>query len=146
MLLMQLIKLITSEFQVNQFNKSNQKYMKKLAKREEQIMQVYWDLGKAFIKEVIPHLPDPKPHYNSVATMVKILEEKGFLDHDTVGNVYQYFPVISREDYQKHDMKDIVQKYFDNSYPRMLAFFAKEQKLSEAELSEILDMIKKDKS
>ena len=55
--------------------------MIKLAKREEQIMQVYWDLGKAFIKEVIPHLPDPKPHYNSVATMVKILEEKGFLDH-----------------------------------------------------------------
>ena len=120
--------------------------MKKLAKREEQIMQVYWDLGKAFIKEVIPHLPEPKPHYNSVATMVKILEEKGFLDHEAVGNVYSYFPVISREDYQKHDMKDIVQKYFDNSYPRMLAFFAKEQKLSEAELNEILDMIKKDKS
>ena len=59
--------------------------MKKLAKREEQIMQVYWDLGKAFIKEVIPHLPDPKPHYNSVATIVKILEEKGFLDHEAVG-------------------------------------------------------------
>ena len=120
--------------------------IKKLAKREEQIMQVYWDLGKAFIKEVIPHLPEPKPHYNSVATMVKILEEKGFLDHDTVGNVYRYFPKISREEYQKHDMKDIVQKYFDNSYPRMLAFFAKEQKLSEQELNEILDMIKKDKS
>jgi predicted transcriptional regulator len=120
--------------------------MKKLAKREEQIMQVYWDLGKAFIKEVIPHLPEPKPHYNSVATMVKILEEKGFLDHDTVGNLYRYFPKISKEEYQKHDMKDIVEKYFDNSYPRMLAFFAKEQNLSENELSEILDMIKKDKS
>ena len=120
--------------------------MKKLAKREEQIMQVYWDLGKAFIKEVIPHLPDPKPHYNSVATMVKILEEKGFLDHETVGNVYCYFPLVSREQYQKHDMKDIVQKYFDNSYPRMLAFFAKEQNLGETELNEILEMIKKDKS
>ena len=120
--------------------------MKKLAKREEQIMQVYWDLGKAFIKEVIPHLPDPKPHYNSVATMVKILEEKGFLDHDNVGNLYRYFPKVSREEYQKHDMKDIVNKYFDNSYPRMLAFFAKEQNLSEEELNEILDMIKKDKS
>lgn len=120
--------------------------MVKLAKREEQIMQVYWELGKAFIKEVIPHLPDPKPHYNSVATMVKILEEKGFLDHDTVGNVYRYFPTISREEYQKHDMKDIVQKYFDNSYPRMLAFFAKEQNLSENELNEILEMIKTNKS
>ena len=120
--------------------------MIKLAKREEQIMQVYWDLGPAFIKEVIPHLPEPKPHYNSVATMVKILEEKGFLDHETVGNVYCYYPKVSKEQYQKHDMKDIVQKYFDNSYPRMLAFFAKEQNLSEAELKEILEMIKTNKS
>ncbi len=119
--------------------------MIKLAKREEQIMQVYWELGHAFIKEVIPHLPDPKPHYNSVATMVKILEEKGFLDHETVGNVYRYFPIVSREEYQKHDMKDIVKKYFGNSYPRMLAFFAKEQKLTESQLKEILDMIKSDK-
>ena len=118
--------------------------MQKLAKREEQIMQVYWELGKAFIKEVIPHLPDPKPHYNSVATMVKILEEKGFLDHDSVGNLYRYFPIISREDYQKHAMKDIVSQYFDNSYPRMLAFFAKEQNLTEDELKEILQMIKTD--
>jgi predicted transcriptional regulator len=119
--------------------------MLKLAKREEQIMQVYWELENAFIKEVIPHLPDPKPHYNSVATMVKILEDKGFLDHETVGNVYRYFPVISREEYQKHAMKDIVSQYFDNSYPRMLAFFAKEQNLTEDVLKEILHIIKTDK-
>ena len=120
--------------------------MIKLAKREEQIMQVFWDLKKAFIKEIIPHLPKPTPHYNSVATMVKILEEKGFLDHDTVGNVYQYFPVVSREDYQKHAMKDIVKQYFDNSYPQMLAYFAKEENLSESELNEILEMIKTKKN
>ena len=119
--------------------------MIKLAKREEQIMQVFWDLEKAFIKEVIPHLPDPKPHYNSVATMVKILEEKRFLDHDTIGNLYQYFPIVTREEYQKHAMKDIVSQYFDNSYPRMLAFFAKQQNLSEDELNEILHMIKSNK-
>jgi BlaI family transcriptional regulator, penicillinase repressor len=119
--------------------------MVKLAKREEQIMKVFWDLNKAFIRDVIPHLPDPKPHYNSVATMVKILEEKGFLDHEAVGNVYCYFPIVSREDYQKHAMKDIVNQYFDNSYPRMLAFFAKEQNLSEEELSEILKLIKPNK-
>ena len=119
--------------------------MQKLAKREEQIMQVYWELGHAFIKEVIPQLPDPKPHYNSVATMIKILEEKGFLDHETIGNLYRYFPLVSREEYQAHAMKDIVSQYFDNSYPRMLAFFAKEQNLSETELNEILQMIKPDK-
>lgn len=116
--------------------------MVKLAKREEQIMKVFWDLEKAFIRDIIPHLPDPKPHYNSVATMVKILEDKGFLSHESVGNMYRYFPVISREDYQGHAMKDIVSQYFDNSYPRMLAYFAKEQNLSEEELHEILHIIK----
>jgi len=119
--------------------------MQKLAKREEQIMQVFWSLDKAFIKEIIPELPDPKPHYNSVATMVKILEEKGFLSHETIGNIYRYYPVISREDYQKHAMKDIVSQYFNNSYPSMLAFFAKEQKISESELNEILEIIKSSK-
>ena len=119
--------------------------MVKLAKREEQIMQVFWELEKAFIRDVIPMLPNPKPHYNSVATIVKILEEKGFLDHEIVGNVYCYVPVISREEYQKHAMKDIVSQYFDNSYPRMLAFFAKEQNLSEDELNEILNIIKSKK-
>lgn len=119
--------------------------MVKLAKREEQIMQVFWDVQKTFIRDIIPLLPDPKPHYNSVATMVKILEEKGFLDHEAVGNMYSYFPIITREDYQKHAMKDIVSQYFDNSYPRMLAFFAKEQNLSEEELNEIVNIIKSQK-
>lgn len=119
--------------------------MQKLAKREEQIMQVFWTLERAYIKEVIPEMPDPKPHYNSVATMVKILEEKGFLGHETVGNIYQYFPLITKEEYQKHSMKDIVSQYFDNSYSKMLAYFAKEEKLSEQELNDILSIIKNKK-
>ncbi len=118
--------------------------MIKLAKREEQIMQVFWDLNKAFIRDIIPHLPDPKPHYNSVATIVKILEDKGFLDHESIVNMHCYFPIVSREAYQQFAMKDIVSQYFDNSYPRMLAFFAKEQNLSEAELDEIVKLIKKE--
>lgn len=116
--------------------------MKKLAKREEQIMQAFWDLKHAFIKDIITQLPDPKPHYNSVATMVKILEEKGFLDHEAIGNQYRYYPIISKEEYQKHALNDIVDQYFDSSYSRMLAFFAKEQKISEDELKEIIQMIK----
>jgi len=119
--------------------------MQKLAKREEQIMQACWQLGNAFIKEIIGELPDPKPHYNSVATMVRILEEKGFLDHESFGNTFRYFPVISKEDYQKHAVGDIVKQYFNNSYPNMLAYFAKEQKLSKAELNEILNIIKSKK-
>jgi len=119
--------------------------MQKLAKREEQIMQVFWTLNKAFIKEVLPEMPDPKPHYNSLATMVKILEDKGFLAHETFGNMFQYYPVISKEQYQNHAVKDIVSQYFDNSYSNMLAFFAKEQKIDERELNEIIDIIKNNK-
>ena len=119
--------------------------VKTLTKSEEQIMQVFWDLKQGFIRDIIPALPDPRPHYNSVATMVKILEDKGFLRHETTGNMNSYLPVISREEDQKFALKDVVSQYFDNSYPRMLAFFAKEQKLSEKELNEIINIIKKEK-
>ena len=119
--------------------------MQKLAKREEQIMQACWHLGKAFIKEIIAELPDPKPHYNSVATMVRILEDKGFLNHETFGNTFRYYPLVSKEQYQKHVLEDIVRQYFDNSYPSMLAYFAKEQKISQEELNEILEIIKSQK-
>ena len=119
--------------------------MQKLAKREEQIMQAMWQLGHAFIKEVINEMPDPKPHYNTIATMVKILEDKGFLEHEAIGNVFRYYPVISKERYQQHAMTDIVNQYFDSSYPNMLMFFAKEQKISEEELNEIVNLIKSQK-
>ena len=119
--------------------------MQKLAKREEQIMQAVWQLENAFIKEIIQEMPDPKPHYNTIATMVKILEEKGFLGHKIIGNIFRYYPVISKDAYQQHTMKDIVKDYFDNSYPSMLAFFAKEQKISEEELNEIVNLIKSQK-
>ena len=119
--------------------------MQKLAKREEQIMQAAWHLGKAFIKEIIAELPDPKPHYNSVATMVRILEDKGFLAHETFGNTFRYYPAITKEQYQKHAFGDIVRQYFNNSYPSMLAYFAKEHSMSQEELNEILEIIKSQK-
>ena len=119
--------------------------MQKLAKREEQIMQACWHLEKAFIKEIIAELPEPKPHYNSVATMVRILEEKGFLDHETFGNTFRYYPVVSKDQYQKHAFDDMVKLYFNNSYPSMLAYFAKEQKISKEEINEILEIIKSQK-
>ncbi len=116
-----------------------------LSKREEQTMHAFGSLVMAIIRDIIPYLPDLKPHYNSVATIVKILEEKNFLSHEIIGNIYQYFPIVSKEEYQKHTMKDIVGQYFDNSYPRMLAFFAKQQKLSEDEMEEVLEIIKSNK-
>jgi BlaI family penicillinase repressor len=119
--------------------------MQKLAKREEQIMQACWHLEKAFIKDIIAELPEPKPHYNSVATMVRILEEKGFLDHETFGNTFRYYPVVSKDQYQKHAFDDMVKQYFNNSYPSMLAYFAKEQKISKEEINDLLEIIKSQK-
>ena len=117
--------------------------MKKLAKREEQIMQVLWELGKAFVKEVVEMLPEPKPHYNSVSTMIRILEDKGFLSHQIFGNTHRYFPLVSKEDYQKEVVDDVVEKYFDSSFPKMVTYFAKKEKISEKELEQIIEAIKK---
>ena len=116
--------------------------MQKLAKREEEIMQILWRLEKAFIKEIIEEMPDPKPHYNTVSTIVRILSDKGFVGHKSFGNTHQYFPLIQKGDYQKDAISDVLKKYFDNSYRKMVAHFAKEEKISESELSDILDMIK----
>jgi predicted transcriptional regulator len=119
--------------------------MQKLAKREEQIMQALWQLEKAFVKEIILGLPDPKPHYNSVATMVRILEDKGFVDHESFGNTFRYFPLVSKEDYRLQTLGDIVKQYFNDSYPSMLAFFAREDKISKEDMEEILQLIQSKK-
>jgi len=105
-------------------------------------MQIFWKVERAFIKDVITEMPEPKPHYNTMATMIKILEEKGFLSHETVGNIFKYFPLVSKESYQRFAMKDIVSHYFNDSYSSMLTFFAKEQKISEEELKDIIKLIK----
>ncbi|KAA3633575.1 MAG: BlaI/MecI/CopY family transcriptional regulator [Bacteroidetes bacterium] len=116
--------------------------MQKLSKREEEIMQVLWQLEKAFVKEVIELLPEPKPHYNTVSTIIRILEDKKFIGHKSFGKTYQYFPLVSKEEYQKSEVGDVIRNYFDNSYKKMVAYFANEEKISEEELDEILKMIK----
>ncbi len=125
------------------FNKINT--MQKLAKREEQIMQSLWKLEKAFIKEIIEELTEPKPHYNTTATIVKILEEKGFINHVAYGNSFQYYPLVSKDEYQKEVLGDVVHNYFDNSPLALVKFFAKEEKINSEELEEIIKLIKNKK-
>ncbi len=119
--------------------------MQKLAKREEQIMQSLWKLEKAFIKEIIEELSDPKPHYNTTATIVKILEEKGFISHTAYGNSFQYYPLVSKDEYQKEVLGEVVNNYFDNSPLALVKFFAKEEKINTDELEEIIQLIKNKK-
>lgn len=120
--------------------------MKKLTGREDQIMQIVWRLKTAFIRDIIDGLPEPKPHYNSVATIVKILVKKGFLKSEMLGNTHQYSPAIELEDYRQKDLVNIKKKYFGNSFSRMIAHFAKDENLSEEELEELMRIIKSQKN
>ena len=109
-------------------------------------MQVLWKLEKAFVKEIIEQLPDPKPHYNTVSTNIRNLEEKGYVGNEKFGNAHRYFPVIPKEKYQKRAVGDILKNYFDNSYQKIVAYFAEEEKISKEDLEDIIDMIKNKKS
>ena len=118
--------------------------MKELTKAEEQIMQELWLLEKAFVKEIVDKLPEPKPAYNTVSTIIRILEKKGFVDHYAYGKTHQYFPLISKTDYTKSYFKNFLSGYFSNSFQEMVSFFAKEDKMSLSDLEEIVKEAGKD--
>jgi BlaI family transcriptional regulator, penicillinase repressor len=116
--------------------------MKKLTRKEEEVMKILWNLEKAFVKDIIAQYPDPKPHYNTISSLVRLLQEKGIVGYKQYGNTYEYFPLISKEDYRRPFMKQVIKDYFDNSYKNAVAFFVKEKGLSEEELEELIKMIK----
>ena len=115
--------------------------MQKLTNKEEEIMQILWKLEKAFVKEVLAEINEEQPHYNTLSTIIRNLEEKGFVSHNAFGNTHQYFPIVKMEDYRKRFMNTAIDTYFDSSYKNMVSFFAKEEKISAEELREILAMI-----
>jgi len=118
--------------------------MKELTKAEEQIMQELWTLEKAFVKEIVDKLPEPKPAYNTVSTIIRILEKKGFVDHYAYGKTHQYFPLVSKTDYTKSYFRNFLNGYFSNSFQEMVSFFAKEDKMSLSQLEEIIKEAGKD--
>jgi len=109
-----------------------------LTRAEEQVMQILWDMGEGLVKDIRDRFDDPKPVRNTVSTVVRILEKKGFVDHKSYGNVHLYFPVVSRDEYSKTQLFGLLESYFDNSFPAMASFFAREKDLSVAELEELL--------
>ena len=115
--------------------------MKKLTKAEEQIMQILWELEKGFVKDIIEHLPSPKPAYNTVSTIVRILEKKGFVSHNAYGKTYEYYPVVTKEEYTKVYLKSLVKDYFSDSYKEMVSFFASDKDMNIDELEDIRKMI-----
>jgi len=119
--------------------------MEKLTPKEEEVMQALWKLKKAFVKEILAEMPNSKLHYNTVSTLVRKLEEKGFVNYEAFGKTHRYFPKVSKETYSAYFMKNATQKFFDSSYKNMVSFFAQEEKISAKELREILEIIENKK-
>ena len=118
--------------------------MKELTKAEEQIMRVLWKLEQGFVKEILNKFPEPKPAYNTISTIVRILEQKGFVKHEELGNSHRYYPQVTREDYTKKFMINFIGKYFSNSYKQLVSSFAQDDKLSIQEIEEMKELFEKE--
>lgn len=119
--------------------------MKKLTRKEEELMKILWKMEKAFVKDIVEKYPVPKPHYNTISSLVRLLQDKGVVGYKQYGNTYQYFPLISKDEYRRSFMNQVVSDYFDNSYKSAVAFFVKEKGLSPDELEELVKLIKTQK-
>jgi len=106
-------------------------------------MQILWKLKKAFVKDVLAEITEDQPHYNTLSTIIRNLEEKGFVAHNAYGNTHQYYPIVKMEEYRKRFMNTAIETYFNSSYKNMVSFFAEEEKISAEELREILAIIEK---
>ena len=111
--------------------------MKELTRAEEQVMQIIWKLGRAFVKDIVEGFPEPRPAYNTVSTIVRILEKKGVVSHKAYGNTHEYFPLITKDEYKKKFMKSFLRRYFGGSFQEMVSFFAGDRDLSLQDLEEI---------
>jgi len=116
--------------------------IKELTKAEEEVMQILWRLKKAFIKEILEKFDEPRPAYSTVSTIIRILQNKGFVNYRAYGRTYQYFTVISKDDYRKVQMSSYVRNYFSNSYQKMVSFFAREDSITVKDMEEIMEMMK----
>lgn len=115
--------------------------MKRLTAKEEEIMGYFWEKGPLFVKQLLEYYEEPKPHFNTLSTIVRGLEEKGFLSHHTFGNTYQYYATVSEEAYSKGTLKNVIAKYFNNSYLGVVSSLIKEEDISVDELRQLLDEV-----
>ncbi|MEG1564936.1 MAG: BlaI/MecI/CopY family transcriptional regulator [Bacteroides sp.] len=115
--------------------------MKALTAKEEELMDFFWNKGPLFVKEILAFYDEPKPHFNTLSTIVRGLEEKGYLNHQTYGNTYQYFAVVSEDSFRKGTLKNVISKYFNNSYLSAVSSLVKEEDISLADLRRLIDEV-----
>ena len=121
------------------------KDLKELTKAEDQVMQILWKIQKGFVKDIIEEMPNPKPAYNTVSTIVRILESKGFVDHKAYGKTHEYFPQITKEKYTKFYLNNLIKGYFNGSFQNLVSFFAKENKMDAHDIEKLLEELKNQK-
>ena len=114
-----------------------------LTKGEEEVMQILWSLEKATVSEIIERMHEPKPKYTTVATFIKILENKGFIDHEPAGRGFRYYPVLAKEEYAGNVMNSVISNYFNGSLSQMVSFFSQTENISVGEMDEILELVSK---
>ena len=117
--------------------------IKELTRAEEQLMQILWQIKKGMVKDVMEHLPEPKPAYNTVSTFIRILEAKGFVGYTAIGKSHEYYPLVSKDDYQNFATDKLMNGYFDNSVKRMFSYFVNKEKIDMNEADEIIKLIEK---
>ena len=115
--------------------------MKTLTSKEEEIMGFFWLKGPMFVKELLEFYDEPKPHFKTLSTYVRMLEEKGFISHNTLGNSHQYYPIISEKEYKKRTLKGIINKYFNNSYLGLVSSLVQEEDISVDELKKLIEQV-----
>ena len=120
--------------------------MMTLTKAEERIMQILWDLEKAFIKDIQEHFPDPKPPYNTISTIVRVLVKKEIVSFKTYGGAYQYYPLISKEEYSKSQLGKLMDEYFGNSLTQVVNYFSQHKNLDMKDVDEVLKMLEEIKN
>lgn len=119
--------------------------IKELTRAEEEIMQILWELEGGFVKDIIAEMPEPKPAYNTVSTIVRILVQKEMVGHTAHGKSHRYHPLISKEEYSKYKMDNLMSGYFEGSFKNMVSFFVKKKQLDTKELDDILKIIENNK-
>ena len=118
--------------------------MKELTKAEEQVMQILWQIKQGFVKDILAKMPEPKPAYNTVSTIVRILEKKGFVDYKAYGKTHEYYPLVAKKDYSHFFLKSFISSYFGGSFSRLVSFFAKENDMDIHDFEQLMRYVEDD--
>ena len=125
--------------------KTNGNSMKRLTAKEEEVMGFFWEKGPLFVKQPLEFYPEPRPHFNTLSTIVRGLEEKGYLAHTAFGNTYQYRAAVSTDEFKRGTLKSVISKYFNNSYLGVVSSLVKEEEISIEELKELIKQVEEGK-